>query len=306
MGSSPPAPASPAPVLLHIGAHKTASTHLQSVLLANRDRLRAAGCAYFGPDLLRGDLKLPRARAVASVYQRDLSPLRGAVDAARAEGCRVLLSDENIHGGGPRPPLLAAGGVYYPQAEARVARLLEGLGVRDAVLCLALREPVAHLVSGWGHQYLAGRPMSFAEYCADVDIAALRWSELVGRLAGLRDVAQVLVWRQEEYGALAGRLFPALTGVEAAALDWPEALAGRASLVGPSARAMEEVPGIMARNPGLEPKQAVRRAMRRFPKSAQWPAPEAVAADLRAASCAQYAADWARLCAMPGVTCLTP
>ena len=291
---------------MHIGAHKTASTHLQSVLKANREVLRAQGCAYFGPDLLRGDLKLPRARAVQAVYEREIAPLRAAVDLARAEGARVLVSEENIHGGGPRPPLLAAGGVYYPQAEARVARLLEGLGARDVVLCLALREPVAHLVSGWGHQFLAGRPMSFAQYCADVEIAALRWSDLVVRLLGLRDVAQVLVWRQEDYGALAPRLLPALTGVAAEALDWPEDLAGRASLVGPSARAMDAVPGILARNPELQPKQAVRRAMRRFPKSAQWPPPEAVPADLHAASRAGYAADWARLGAMPGVTCLTP
>ncbi|MFN7003530.1 MAG: hypothetical protein ACK4NW_08890 [Roseinatronobacter sp.] len=288
---------------MHIGAHKTASTHLQSVLLANRARLRAAGCACFGPDLLRGDLKLPRARAVDAVYQREIAPLCAAVDAARAEGCRVVLSDENIHGGGPRPPLLAEGGVYYPQAEARIGRLLRGLGVTGAVIALGLRQPGAHLVSGWGHQYLAGRQMGFADYLGDVDLPALRWSDLVARVLSLPEVAQVMVWRQEDYAALSPRLVTGLTGVDASALDWPE---GRVKLVGPSARAMAEVPAILARHPELPVKQAVRRAMQRFPKSQKWPAAAPLDAELHAALRMAYAADWARLTDMPGVACLTP
>ena len=303
MGSSPSAPASPADFTLHIGAHKTASTHLQSVLRANREVLRAQGCACFGPELLRGDLKLPLPRARDHIYAQSLTPLRNAVDAARAEGCRVLISEENIHGGGPSPPVMAAGGQYYPNAAARVTRLLRGLEATGAVIALALREPGAHLVSGWGHQYLAGRPKSFSEYVAEVDLAALRWSELVARLLACSEVARVLVWRQEDYGAISGQLWPALTGLDAAQLDWPEQ---RIKLIGPSARAMDELPAIMARNPDLPAKQAVRRAMKRFPKSAKWPAPAPLDAGLQDALRAGYAADWARLAEMPHVTCLTP
>lgn len=293
----------PADFLLHIGAHKTASTHLQSVLQANQSRLRGAGCAYFGPEALRGDLKLPRVRANDAVYRRDLAPLRAALQIAQSDCCRILISEENIHGGGPRPPVMAQGSRYYPNAVQRIIRLLDGLETQSAVIALALREPGAHLVSGWGHQYLAGRPMTFSDYIAEVDLATLQWSELVTRLRDSAPVSHLILWRQEDYADLCASLVARLTGVAPDMLDWPEK---RARLVGPSARAIAELPALQTRHPELSIKQVVRRAMRRFPKSSKWPAPDPIAPELRAQLRAAYAADWAKLQRMPGVTCLTP
>ncbi len=294
-------------VTLHLGAHKTASTHLQKTWATNLDLLARHGCTYLGPDRLRHDLKIPRLRGTVEGFRAKLGPLLGAVRDAQAAGQRLLLSNENIFGGGPIPPILALGAAYYPRAEAHLEPLLAGLGLEDVTIALALRNPIEQLVSGWGHQHLAGRVTRFEDYCAEVDRAALRWSDLIVRILSSTRVAHVVLWRFEDYCALMPALAARLAGLpEGTVLRAPDEHSPRSFLVGPSARALEAVPGILARNPGLAPRDALRRAMTRFPKSAAWPGPVPVPDAEIAASRARYAQEWGQLRGMDRVTCLAP
>ena len=230
---------------------------------------------------------------------RRTEALRAAI--AEREQPRLLLSDENILGE-TRPPSLAQGARLYPQADLRLSRLLEALELEQVTLALALRNPLALLVSGWGHQHLAGYPVSFEAYVADVVPEELRWSELVARLLGVKGVQKVLLWRYEDYPALLSEITLILTGVKHGAIDGPRAL----PLAGPSARALEAVGQMQARRPGVSYKRALRRAMRDYPRGCDWPAPQPFSPEASAEGQARYAHDWACLCKMARVQCLTP
>ncbi|MDN3713090.1 hypothetical protein QWZ10_17480 [Paracoccus cavernae] len=88
-------------LILHLGAHKTATTHLQKSLQLAVETLAEAGIYYAGPDLLRTDLcplvdgvgaKGPQGHAKA---QRASAVLHQA----QADFPHLLVSDENLLGG---------------------------------------------------------------------------------------------------------------------------------------------------------------------------------------------------------------
>jgi len=293
--------------MLHIGAHKTASTHLQKTLSLNRDILAQQGCVYFGPDRLRRDLKIPGLHRRPNAIRHRIKPLLDAIQAEQAMGRRLLLSDENIMGGGPKPPALAQGEVLYPKLQNQMTVLLDALELRDVTVCLALRNPLDLLVSAWGHQFRRGNLEGFEQFCEDVAPLALRWSDVVLRLRSCSGVKRVLIWRHEDYSSLLNPLVGALSGCRPdTALKTLAQERGSAFLIGPSARAIELVPKLVADEPGLDAKLALRRAMRQFPKSLDHPAPQPFPADHVAQAKAQYQADWDRLAATAGVACLTP
>ena len=296
----------PKAVIVHVGAHKTASTHLQKLCLANRDTLAAQGCAYFGPDRLRGDLRMPALERTPRAIARKIAPFHAALQAELAAGQRVLISNENILGA-PRPPVLADGGVLYPRAALNIDALLTALDLRDVTLCLALRDPLDLLVSAWGHQHMAGRPMPFEAFCDGLDPMALRWSELVARLLGCAGVAQIWLWRYDAYRDHALGIVAHLAGLaEGAVLNNPPVASSSNYLTGPSARAIAALPKIMATHPDATAKDAMRKAMRRFPKSADLPGPLPFDAGQRAEGAACYAQDWAALQGWASVACLSP
>ncbi len=291
---------------LHIGAHKTASTYLQKTFLANADALEAQGCIALGPERLRRDLMIPSLDRPMRAIRRKTAPLRALMDEGRARGQRFILSNENIIGG-PRPPVMAAGAQLYPGAPAQITALLEALELEQAHLCLALRDPLGLLVSAWGHQYLAGRPIAFDKFIAGVVPEALRWSELITRLQTCPRVGRITLWRFEAFHGQAQALVRALAGLHAQiALQDPPERAGWTYLVGPSQRALMSLPRVMRDHPDLSAKDALRRAMRRYPKSADHPGPQPFAPEAVHASQERYAQDWAMLQSMPKVTCLQP
>ncbi len=299
MGSSPSAPASPAAVpdtlTVHLGAHKTATTHLQHSLGRARADLRRHGVAYFGPDLLRGRLRLPQL-AAAKPAQPDA--LRAALARNRARRC--VLSDENILGT-TRADRVARGAQLYPDAGARVARLLASLGVQRALLCLGVRAPLAFIASAHGQQVNAGRFAPISAYCAGFDPDALRWSELAARLLAVPGVAGLVAWRFEDYPAVAPAVLDAMLGPGA-----PVALLDGARLVGTSARAIAHARAQLAAAPDTDPRAAIRDARARYPKSGAHPAPRPFDDARLRADAERYAEDCARLAALEGVTLLRP
>ncbi|WP_198510631.1 hypothetical protein [Roseinatronobacter bogoriensis] len=273
----------------------------------NRDILADQGCVYLGPDRLRRDLKIPGLHRRPKAIATRIKPLLEVVQAEQAAGRRLLLSDENIMGGGPKPPALAQGEILYPKLQSQITVLLDALELRDVTVCLALRNPLDLLVSAWGHQFRRGDLQGFDHFCADVAPLALRWSEVVLRVLSCGGVKNVLVWRHEDYARLLNPLLIALSGCRPdTALRHPERDGGSAFLIGPSARALQLVPELIADTSGLDAKVALRRAMRRFPKSHDHPAPQPFRADQVAQAKAQYLADWDKLAGMTGVACLTP
>ncbi len=290
-------------MIVHLGAHKTASTHLQKSLLAQRDLLAEQNVWYLGPDRLRHDLRLPSLnRSEADVHRR-LAPLREHLQVIEGRGGRILLSDENMLGRPERAHCLADG-LFYPQAAPRIERLIRALGLTNATLALAIRNPANFIVSLHGHQALSGRLVDFGAFADGLDPLQFRWSELVMRLKAVPGVGQIVLWRYEDYARLGTPIAGELLGDESFA-DLFSQFADR-PLTGVSAAALEHAAALVAATPGLELKQAIKRAMMRFPKSRRYPALDPFTPFVQKRSRRLYRSDWVLLQSLPGVTCLLP
>lgn len=90
-------------LIVHMGFHKTASTHLQDLMNRNRDRLRERGVFY------QGEPGYPAHHGTANpLLAGDAAPLAAMIDNARAAGAHTLIfSSENLESLVFNPPIVA-------------------------------------------------------------------------------------------------------------------------------------------------------------------------------------------------------
>ncbi|MFO1138879.1 MAG: hypothetical protein U1E41_07380 [Paracoccus sp. (in: a-proteobacteria)] len=187
---------------IHLGAHKTATTHLQQSLRQVRRELRQGGVFYAGPGVLRDrGARLERILGGHGELRMD-SGLGRALAEVRHCLPEMLLSEENILGGTSRRRIVGPQGVFYPGAGRRLQRLIALAGGGPATLCLAVRDPASFNVSAFAVQLAYGKEIDIEDYLVGRDPARLDWAALVARLSAVPGVARIIVWRYEDYPAL--------------------------------------------------------------------------------------------------------
>jgi len=280
-------------IRLHLGAHKTASTHLQQTLRPHRARLARAGLVWLDPRDLRAAPLDPSAAA-------ETGAPGGAAALVGAAGVEALLSEENLLGSAHERGMWLARRLY-PRAGARLANLLAATGWHGVGLFMAVRDPAAFLVSAYAQRLYAGQVTDFATFLDGLDPVLLRWSDLAARLVAVPGVAGLTVWRHEDYPAILSRLLPRMLPDDLGAGIRPLPQVVHPGL---SAAAHAEV---LARIAAGQPGAGLARALRtRYPKSDAWPGYQPFDATARAASATAYCDDLARLARLDGVTLLTP
>jgi hypothetical protein len=282
---------------LHLGAHKTASTHLQRTIAAHSVQIEAQGMTYLGPAELRGNgLRLGWVAAGGA----DAQSAARRVGKEIARRPRLLISEENILGTAHEPEMLLQGR-FYPEGGLRLSRVLDALG-RDGpseMLYLAVRDPAGFMVSAYCQRLFSGAIEPFGAFLGACDPSRMRWSELVRRLLGDDRVAGCLVWRYEDWPAIAPQVLARML---------PAGVAAQVEVVpgvthpGLSARAHGWV--MQAHADGETAPDLARRARRRFPKSAIEPGFQPFSDATRAASAAAYADDLERIALLPGAELL--
>ncbi|MCC1481750.1 hypothetical protein [Roseibaca sp. Y0-43] len=278
---------------IHVGAHKTATSHLQHGFSKARGILRQKGVAYFGPELLRGKLPMPR------LAGKTTQPPTALLDAFhRNRACKLVLSEENILGT-TRSDMVAKGARFYPAAAPRLTRLMQAVGCQNATIYLSIRAPLAFLTSAHGQQQNAGRFDPMETYLAKIAPDALRWSDLVSRLGAVPGVGRVVVWCYEDYPAIMPLVFDDMLG-RGRGFELPE----RKRLVGTSARALEHAQAVLQADPARDVTEVIREARALFPKSDENPGPAPFDADALAADLDRYTEDCARIASMANVTFL--
>lgn len=234
-------------VLLHIGAPKSGTTYLQSLLWSNRSELRRRGLFFPG--------KRPFDQNRASIEVRAGRHLRGEADVwsrfvRRADDVEadVVLSNE----------------WYVEATPEQIAGIVDDVGAERLQVVFTARDFVAQVPAGWQEELKLGSGGSLDDFVAGLDRPGRKWSwEVFDPALALRPWAEHLPAerihvvtvppRGSEPGLLLRR-FLGLLGVDPAGLETDVATANE-SLGVESARLLQEIgPALLeATDPGSTP-----------------------------------------------------
>lgn len=201
-------------IVLHVGAHRTATTTLQRMLGQSRPALEAAGLEYWGPKRLRAGLfdglygtgpDLP-ARRLGRTARRVALQARQAETAGTA---LVFVSEENMLG---TMRHVAEAQCLYPGAGARVAQFARGFEAHRLSLALSIRCYDAWWASVLGWRLQRGGPLPRRGLCDRLVTQPRRWRHVVADLARALPGTPIRVWTHEEMAGQAGVLVARLTG----------------------------------------------------------------------------------------------
>ena len=286
---------------IHLGAHKTASTHLQYSLRLAQPALMQGGVFYADPAQLRHP-GLPLTDALATGRREYLDPVAKRLAHARALYPEVVLSEENILGGTRSSRICGRNGFVYPTAVARVRRTIELAGGGPVTLFLSVRDPAHFYVSAFALQMSHGAEVEFGAYLADRDPAQIGWTGLVRRLSGIPGVARVVVWRYEDYAALRPRLLARLLP-PALAAGIPDPPPANESV---TQAGYEWFVRRALNDSDIDLRLLVRRARNRFPRAEGHGPMRPLDAATYARSARKYDDQMALMGDLPGVEFLTP
>ncbi|MBE3640526.1 hypothetical protein [Mangrovicoccus algicola] len=223
---------------LHLGAHKTATTHLQDTLAAHRQALLARDIDYLpvaeARPVLRRNMRPEGLRRkfwsppVRMLMRRDLERLRRGP-------ATVLLSEEDLLG----YTFDQLGDPLYPRLPGLPLIRALGQGGAGLHLFLAVRSLDALIPSAYAQMIraLPPEPGGFDAVRARLDRQPPTWCDLVARLRDALPGAALTVWRYEDWRSHWRALLDRYVGAPAG--PYPE-LPPPASTLSPSPRAVAE------------------------------------------------------------------
>jgi hypothetical protein len=179
-------------------------------------------------------------------------------------------------------------------------QLADNLAPVKIQLFVSIREPASFLVSAYGQALYGRRYLTLADYLGKTTPLNFRWSHLLGRLAALRGIVDIYVWKYEDYRAVQRLVMRRMLRWKLGPMLEPitETVHG-----GLSAHAVEETLGGFLAGKDGNLAEAARDA---FPISEAYPKFAPFAPGLIEESRAIYEADIKKIAALPGVTFLQP
>lgn len=203
-------------VILHIGAHRTATTTFQTMLDLNRDNLAKIGIAVLTPRDTRAGLfdglvghpgQVDAARRASA--RASLDHLARLLDAAERAGVtQYLVSEENMIGS--MNEVLAAG-AFYPTARPRLRRFAPAFASRCSRVGIGTRSYDTWLASVLAFARLSGLPTARRE-AVEGAARGRGWRGLLADAAAAFPLAEHVTWDFDDWGARPGALLAALTG----------------------------------------------------------------------------------------------
>ena len=159
----------PCEVILHIGAHKTATTYVQSRMNKSKKILCNAGIEYIGLSELRKNAtkKLGNPSFQDSEIVDFIAPyMKNRV---------LIISDENILGGNG----VSRDGRLYPDCRTRLSQLLSLLEGSNISVYLTIRDYADYLTSRYFESLSHNPFVRFQDYIQSFDLKSYRWPQLV-------------------------------------------------------------------------------------------------------------------------------
>jgi len=278
-------------IALHIGAHRTATTHLQRSMFAHVDRLRDAGVRFFGPPHFRGGESIAERFGLnGESVDADV-----VIDEMAGPAERVVFSEENFIGtlqnrkGQVPMPL-------YPLAAERIAALSAKIAQNGIDIFLGIRNPAHFLTSAYCQALMGGHHVGLSDVKEENALAGVDWAELTHRISATDGVRSLTVWRYEDYGVLFDQIVARMLHKDVQ-IPPIEKVVHR----GLSADAVAEIQFRYAAGKG---RKAAARARERFPVGPDHPPFDAFLPEEHAAAREQYDAQLAQIAANDDVTLL--
>lgn len=282
-------------VTVHIGAHKTASTHLQDTLERNADLLIEAGLRFLGPRALRDE-----SIGLCAGANRPPPNPGAKKDAIFGGASHVFLSEENILGTAHHPEMMRQGR-FYPRGPKRLGHVLAAAGIDEADLLLAVRDPAPFFVSAYSQRLFSGAVVTFDAFLEGRDVTTFLWSDLVSRLAMMPQVRTITVWPFESYREVRRDVLAVpLAAQFADRIVWTDGVVHP----GLSARAHDLIFERVAAGIAPSGRGHARDARKVYPKTREEPGYQPWRAAALAKSAAAYADDLDRIARIPKTTLL--
>lgn len=172
-------------IILHLGAHRTASTHVQGVLGKNTALLAAAGIAAPSQDDVRIALTKPLAARIPSVR----AGFRALEISAAVE--TVVISDENLLG---FLNSIFTHGEFYPDTARRLAKLRAMLPVDPVKIVVAIRPYESFFASAYGRWLAPERMVLPRATVADLVLGLKRgWGDMLADIAEAFPESELLI-----------------------------------------------------------------------------------------------------------------
>jgi hypothetical protein len=303
-------------VVVHGGVHKTATSHLQSILQRNAGRLSKSNVHYIHHRDVRKRLTVP---VQANVYTRlgmdwdpkisdaELSALTGAFfdDLAHLGTGRLIVSEENMTG---HCGHCVKRGLLYRWRRKLVQTFAAQFPYPVREVHLGLRNYADFFASAYVEFLRSAQGQNLipeARMKKGVLSHMPGWSGVLGEVRGAFPDARLIVWRHEDFEALSGRIIAGLCGpgINPGALVMPARARGRPSA---SDRAVRELLSEVARIGGEAALARRVEIQQRYPRGPDWPAYDPWTPEERAHLIRLYDRDIAEIRRRGDVAFLTP
>jgi hypothetical protein len=198
-------------IRLYLGAHKTATTHLQGIMLANRAALAEAGVKLSAPQDVRREWLPLYFQAVRALTETGTIPdtLAAPLRAWLPVAGDWILTEENIIG--VPIELLNQPGIY-PHAGKRLAALRALFPEARLRLFFSVRGYDGFWRSMYSEIVRNRGFLPFEQFWKPKAFAKRSWVDTVERFASVLPQADIVLWTFEDFGAVQDTALAQITG----------------------------------------------------------------------------------------------
>lgn len=265
-------------ILMHIGAHKTATSYMQKKLALNVDLLARRGIHYDPLETFRKGFT-PLLNEETTRENDYVKLLNG-----KAKAMSLLISEENIMG---VPGDLPREHKYYIRARQRLARTAELFHTATPEIFLSLREYAGFAVSMYSEYIRHQKYLPFAEYQTIFTASNFSWLSVVDEIFAAVPGARLTLWDFTDFRNIEKQVFQAMLGFDPDIFQNPEGPV-RESFSDVAVRAIEVLSGALNHD---EVKKLINPIGRNLPKGDLYPAFDPVSAEMKVSLKARYKTD---------------
>lgn len=204
-------------IILHLGAHRTATTSFQHYMHANAATLAACGVGYWGPDVTRdgtltGVIPLPGGESATRQMERARGRIALRLAQARKAGLRrIVVSDENMIGAARRN---LRQGQLYDGAGERMARFAYAFDGRITRAALSVRGQDAWWSSALAYGVARGHRLPETGDLDRLVTVNRHWRDMIHDIACALPDVDLVVLPHEIHGSRPEDRLHHMTGLE--------------------------------------------------------------------------------------------